>query len=124
MVCGCVIDLLDDYVVDALLDATAMGTNTVERGGVSVSHPSHLIIVGSMNPEEGELRPQLLDRIALQVEVGGIPDIEQRIEIITRQNEFLTDPLAFRQSYAGDQERLRSRIVHAQRLLLMISDSA
>ena len=111
------INLLDDYVVDALLDAAAMGINTVEREGVSVSHPAQFIIVGSMNPEEGELRPQLLDRIALQVEVEGIPDIEQRIEIVTRQNEFLKDPLAFRQSFAGDQERLMSRIVQAQRLL-------
>jgi len=111
------INLLDDYVVDALLDAAAMGINTVEREGVSISHPAQFIIVGSMNPEEGELRPQLLDRIALQVEVEGIPDIEQRIEIITRQNDFLNDPAAFRQSFSGDQERLRAKIVQAQRLL-------
>ena len=111
------INLLDDYVVDALLDAAAMGINTVEREGISISHPAQFIIVGSMNPEEGELRPQLLDRIALQVEVEGIPDIEQRVEIVTRQDDFLRDPESFKQAYAGDQERLRSKIVQAQRLL-------
>ena len=111
------INLLDDYVVDALLDSAAMGINTVEREGISISHPAQFIIVGSMNPEEGELRPQLLDRIALQVEVEGIPDIEQRVEIVTRQDEFLRDPESFKQAYAGDQERLRSKIVQAQRLM-------
>ena len=111
------INLLDDYVVDALLDAAAMGINTVEREGISISHPAQFIIVGSMNPEEGELRPQLLDRIALQVEVEGIPDIEQRVEIVTRQDDFLRDPASFKQAYASDQERLQSKIVHAQRLL-------
>jgi len=111
------INLLDDYVVDALLDAAAMGINTVEREGISISHPAQFIIVGSMNPEEGELRPQLLDRIALQVEVEGIPDIEQRVEIVTRQDEFLRDPESFKQAYTSDQERLRSKIVQAQRLL-------
>jgi len=115
------INLLDDYVVDALLDAAAMGVNTVEREGVSVSHPAQFIIVGSMNPEEGELRPQLLDRIALQVEVEGIPDIEQRIEIVVRQNEFQRDPLEFRRQYDGDQERLRARIIQARSLLSRIT---
>lgn len=117
------INLLDDYVVDALLDAAAMGINTVEREGVSISHPSQFIIVGSMNPEEGELRPQLLDRIALQVEVEGIPDIEQRIEIVTRQNQFLEDPVTSRRSYGSDQERLKSRILQAQRLLPKVTIS-
>ncbi|MFQ6055550.1 MAG: ATP-binding protein [Methanosarcinales archaeon] len=111
------INLLDDYVVDALLDAAAMGINTVEREGVSVSHPANFIIVGSMNPEEGELRPQLLDRIALQVEVEGIPDIEQRIEIIERRNKFNKDPMLFRSEYEQDQSALRAKIVRAQQLL-------
>jgi Mg-chelatase subunit ChlI len=111
------INLLDDFVVDALLDAAAMNVNTVEREGVSVSHPSNFIIVGSMNPEEGELRPQLLDRIALQVEVVGIPDIEQRIEIIERGNRFNDDPLQFRRDFENEQENLRVKIVKAKQLL-------
>ncbi|SES63378.1 protoporphyrin IX magnesium-chelatase [Methanococcoides vulcani] len=111
------INLLDDFVVDALLDAAAMGVNTVEREGVSVSHPANFIIVGSMNPEEGELRPQLLDRIALQVEVEGIADIEQRIEIIERRNQFNKDPQQFRRDFENEQEKLRTRIIKAKQLL-------
>lgn len=111
------INLLDDFVVDALLDAAAMSVNTVEREGVSVSHSSNFIIVGSMNPEEGELRPQLLDRIALQVEVVGIPDIEQRIEIIERGNRFNDNPLQFRRDFENEQENLRVKIVKAKQLL-------
>ena len=111
------INLLDDYVVDALLDAAAMGMNTVEREGVSLSHPAKFIIVGSMNPEEGELRPQLLDRIALQVEVQGITDLEQRVEIIRRNNEFQQDPVSLRRRFESDQERLKSKIEQAQMLI-------
>jgi Mg-chelatase subunit ChlI len=111
------INLLDDFVVDALLDAAAMSVNTVEREGVSVSHPSNFIIVGSMNPEEGELRPQLLDRIALQVEVVGIPDIEQRIEIIERGNRFNDNPPQFRRDFENEQENLRMKIFKAKQLL-------
>ncbi|MBN1134561.1 MAG: AAA family ATPase [Methanosarcinaceae archaeon] len=115
------INLLDDFVVDALLDAAAMNVNTVEREGVSVSHPSNFIIVGSMNPEEGELRPQLLDRIALQVEVVGIPDIEQRIEIIERGNRFNDNPLQFRRDFENEQEKLRLKIVKANQLLSRVT---
>ncbi|AKB85970.1 ATP-binding protein [Methanococcoides methylutens] len=111
------INLLDDFVVDALLDAAAMGVNTVEREGVSVSHPANFIIVGSMNPEEGELRPQLLDRIALQVEVEGISDIEQRVEIIERRNRFNKDPQQFRRDFESEQEKLRTRIIKAKQIL-------
>jgi Mg-chelatase subunit ChlI len=110
------INLLDDFVVDALLDAAAMGVNTVEREGVSVSHPSNFIIVGSMNPEEGELRPQLLDRIALQVEVTGIQDIEQRVEIVERRNRFNKDPDSFKKEFEPEQNRLHARIVKAQQM--------
>jgi len=117
------INLLDDFVVDALLDAAAMGVNTVEREGVSVSHPSNFIIIGSMNPEEGELRPQLLDRIALQVEVVGIPDIEQRIEIVERGNRFNEDPQQFLREFEMEQENLRSKIVKAKQLLLRVTTS-
>jgi Mg-chelatase subunit ChlI len=115
------INLLDDYVVDALLDAAAMGMNTVEREGVSASHPASFIIVGSMNPEEGELRPQLLDRIALQVEVEGISDVEQRVEIIERRNAFASDPAKFREEFKSESDRLRSRIVSAKKALPKIN---
>ncbi len=115
------INLLDDYVVDALLDAAAMGMNTVEREGVSASHPASFIIVGSMNPEEGELRPQLLDRIALQVEVEGIIDVEQRVEIIERRGAFARDPVKFREDFKAESDRLRTRIVAAKKLLPKIS---
>ena len=114
------INLLDDFVVDALLDAAAMGINTVEREGVSVSHPAGFIIVGSMNPEEGELRPQLLDRIALQVEVVGIPDIEQRVEIIEGRNRFNDEPDIYRKEFQTEQDRLHARIVKAQQMLLNV----
>jgi len=111
------INLLDDYVVDVLLDSAAMGVNTVERESVSVSHPSKFIIVGSMNPEEGELRPQLLDRIALQVEVKGIEDIEERIEIMRRREDFNQDPQSFRQKYETKQREIKERIESARKIL-------
>src|ERR1700688_1696201 len=89
------VNLLDDHIVDVLLDAAAMGQNTVEREGVSVSHPSRFILVGTMNPEEGELRPQLLDRFGLCVGVEGIRDVRQRVEIVERREAFEEDPTAF-----------------------------
>ncbi|MCK5661382.1 MAG: AAA family ATPase, partial [Methanosarcinales archaeon] len=117
------INLLDDYVVDALLDAAAMGVNTVERESISVSHASNFVIVGSMNPEEGELRPQLLDRIALQVEVEGIKDLEQRVEIVELRNSFNDDPQRFRDKFEEDQKRLQSKIERAQQLLPTVTTS-
>lgn len=117
------INLLDDYVVDALLDAAAMGVNTVERESISISHASNFVIVGSMNPEEGELRPQLLDRIALQVEVEGIKDLEQRVEIVELRNSFNDDSQRFRNRFEEDQKRLRSKIERAQQLLPTITTS-
>jgi Mg-chelatase subunit ChlI len=82
------VNLLDDHLVDVLLDAAAMGVNFVEREGVSFSHPSQFVLIGTMNPEEGELRPQLLDRFALSVEVKGIPYREARAEIVRRRVAF------------------------------------
>ncbi len=111
------INLLDDYIVDILLDAAASGQVVVEREGVSVTYPSHFIIVGSMNPEEGELRPQLLDRIALQTEVAGIHDIEKRMEIIRRREEFTQDPEGFRAKYEPEQKALREKIEEARKRL-------
>lgn len=111
------INLLDDYIVDVLLDAAAMGVVTVEREAVSVSYPGRFIIVGSMNPEEGALRPQLLDRIALQVKVKGVEDIFGRMEIVKRREEFNANPAAFREKYKSQQEEMRKKIERAREIL-------
>jgi magnesium chelatase subunit I len=111
------INLLDDYIVDVLLDAAAMGVVTVEREGVSVSYPAKFIIIGSMNPEEGALRPQLLDRIGLVVKIRGIENVEERIEIVKRRDDFDKDPAVFRRKYAASQEELRKRIADARKRL-------
>ena len=111
------INLLDDYIVDILLDAASSGVVTIEREGISISHPSRFIIVGSMNPEEGELRPQILDRIALQSDVVGIQDVQQRIDIVKRREEFTADPDGFRDKFEGQRSELRGKIVKARELL-------
>src|SRR5881398_2065230 len=97
------VNLLDDHIVDVLLDAAAMGINTVEREGVSVSHPSRFILVGTMNPEEGELRPQLLDRFGLCVDVETLQDIDDRLRIVEREQRFAEDPAGLRQEVAGEE---------------------
>jgi len=111
------VNLLDDHLVDVLLDAAAMGINYVEREGVSFSHPSQFILVGTMNPEEGELRPQLLDRFALSVEVKGIPYKEARAEIIRRRVAYENDPSSFIAHQFDNQEQIRQKIVDATNLL-------
>jgi magnesium chelatase subunit D len=111
------VNLLDDHLVDVLLDAAAMGVNYVEREGVSFSHPAQFILVGTMNPEEGELRPQLLDRFALSVEVKGIPYREARAEIVRRRIAFENNPASFITSQQNDQENTRRKIVEASKLL-------
>ena len=98
------INLLDDHVVDVLLDAAAMGVNTVEREGVSYSHPARFVLVGTMNPEEGDIRPQLLDRFALSVTVTGEHDRENRKEVIKRRLAYEADPEGFIASYQKEQE--------------------
>jgi len=108
------VNLLDDHIVDVLLDAAAMGVNTVEREGVSFSHPAEFILVGTMNPEEGELRPQLLDRFALCANVRGSLDLEERVEVIRRRADFEADPEAFARLWAEDEELLAARIVAAR----------
>jgi magnesium chelatase subunit I len=108
------VNLLDDHIVDVLLDAAAMGENVVEREGVSVRHPAEFILVGTMNPEEGDLRPQLLDRFGLVVDVEGVSEVDDRVEISTRRASFDSDPVAFREEYADDQQELRDRIVTAR----------
>src|SRR5229473_1717810 len=104
------VNLLDDHIVDVLLDAAAMGVNTVEREGVSVSHPSRFILVGTMNPEEGELRPQLLDRFGLCVDVEGIRDLDKRVEIVEKRAVWEDDPHKFVQQHAESEQDVRSHI--------------
>jgi magnesium chelatase subunit D len=111
------VNLLDDHLVDVLLDAAAMGVNYVEREGVSFSHPSQFVLIGTMNPEEGELRPQLLDRFALSVEVKGIPYKEARAEIVRRRIAFESDPAGFVAAQYNNQEQARQKIVSAIKLL-------
>lgn len=115
------VNLLDDHIVDVLLDAAAMGTNTVEREGVSVSHPARFMLVGTMNPEEGELRPQLLDRFGLCVDVVGITDIAQRVEIVERREAYDEDREAFASTYADAEKAEAKRISQA---MAMIDDVA
>jgi len=111
------VNLLDDHLVDVLLDAAAMGVNTVEREGISVSHPSRFILVGTMNPEEGEIRPQLLDRFGLSVDVKTTRDEAERIQVIKVVEGFEKDPESFSRGYEEKQEDLRRRILEARNLL-------
>ena len=111
------VNLLHDHVVDQLLDAAAMGRVTVERDGVSVGHAARFVLVGTMNPEEGELRPQLLDRFGLTVEVAAPRDPDLRAEVIRRRVAFESDPAAFAAAYAERERALSERIVAARELL-------
>jgi len=110
------VNLLDDHVVDLLLDSAAMGVNVVEREGISFSHPSRFILVGTMNPEEGELRPQLLDRFALCVDIGGISDPNARVDILERRVRYERDPEEFCESWCDVEDVLTRRIREAQEL--------
>jgi Mg-chelatase subunit ChlI len=111
------VNLLSDHITDVILDAAASGWNIVEREGISVQHPSRFILVGTMNPEEGELRPQLLDRMSLHVEVSSIFDEEQRVMIMKRNLKFENDPLGFRLTFEDEQKRLLSQILKAKKML-------
>ncbi|MGV9797093.1 VWA domain-containing protein [Mycobacterium sp. NPDC003449] len=111
------VNLLHDHLVDLLLDAAAMGRLTVERDGISVTHAARFVLVGTMNPEEGELRPQLLDRFGLSVEVAAPRDPAQRAEVVRRRLLFDADPAAFCAGYAAAEQRLRDRIHQAQQHL-------
>jgi len=108
------VNLLDDHLVDTLLDAAAMGVNTVEREGVSFTHPARFMLVGTMNPEEGELRPQLLDRFGLCVDVTGMRDPAQRVEIVRRRRAFEEDPAAFAETWRPAEDELRAKITSAR----------
>lgn len=111
------VNLLDDYVADSLLDAAATGWNVIEREGVSFRHPARFILVGSMNPEEGELRPQILDRFGLCVNVEAPMDPEVRAEIVRRVEEFHSDPVGFYRRYEGRERELTEKVSRARRLL-------
>ncbi|MFB7862155.1 putative cobaltochelatase [Streptomyces sp. NPDC056069] len=111
------VNLLHDHLVDLLLDAAAMGSSYVEREGVSVRHAARFLLVGTMNPEEGELRPQLLDRFGLTVEVAASREPEQRVEVVRRRLAFDDDPAAFAARWADEETALRERIAAARTLL-------
>ncbi len=111
------VNLLDDHIVDVLLDAAAMGVNTIEREGISFQHPARFILVGTMNPEEGDLRPQLLDRFALAVDVRGIHDAASRIAIMERNLAFEQDPEGFYETWRPQEQALARQIEEARRLL-------
>ncbi|GAA4105032.1 MULTISPECIES: putative cobaltochelatase [Streptomyces] len=111
------VNLLHDHLIDLLLDAAAMGSSYVEREGVSVRHAARFLLVGTMNPEEGELRPQLLDRFGLTVEVAASREPEQRVEVVRRRLAYDDDPAGFAARWAEDEGALRQRIVAARELL-------
>src|SRR3990170_4833769 len=111
------VNLLDDHVVDLLLDSAALGMNIVEREGISFTHPARYILVGTMNPEEGDLRPQLLDRFALSVEITGIRDARERVLIIERNLAFESNPEEFRKEWLGRENELSLRIEQARTLV-------
>ena len=115
------VNLLPDHIADDLLDAAATGWNFVEREGISVSHPSRFIFIGTMNPEEGELRPQLLDRFPLSVTVGSITSVEDRVEIIKRNMEFEAGPESFYEKFRLMQDELRNRILQARKILANVA---
>ncbi|MFC7930598.1 putative cobaltochelatase [Streptomyces cinereoruber] len=115
------VNLLHDHLIDLLLDAAAMGFSNVEREGVSVRHAARFLLVGTMNPEEGELRPQLLDRFGLTVEVAASRDPEQRVEVVRRRLAFEDDPAAFAARWADEEAALRGRIIAARALLPQVT---
>ncbi|WP_031510535.1 putative cobaltochelatase [Streptomyces megasporus] len=115
------VNLLQDFLIDSLLDAAAMGVTHVEREGVSVRHASRFLLVGTMNPEEGELRPQLLDRFGLTVEVTASRETDERVEVVRRRLAYEEDPAAFAARWAGEEAALRERIAAARALLPTVS---
>ncbi len=115
------VNLLSDHLVDALLDAAAMGYNYVEREGISVTHSARFILVGTMNPEEGDLRPQLLDRFGLAVTVTGLDDPQQRAEVVRRRIAFEQDPAGFAARWRQEESAQRGRIIAGQQRLSQVA---
>jgi len=118
------VNLLDDHVVDILLDSAAMGMNIVEREGISFIHPARFILVGTMNPEEGDLRPQLLDRFALSVDIRGIRDARNRVKIMERNLAFEADPEGFREEWLPKEEEISRQIERARLLVRNVAYSS
>ena len=111
------VNLLDDHLVDILLDSAASGWNTVEREGISIRHPARFVLVGSGNPEEGELRPQLLDRFGMHSEIRTVKSPELRVQIVEQRSEFDKNPQESLAKYSVKQEEFRNKIINAQKLL-------
>ncbi|BAU15531.1 protoporphyrin IX magnesium-chelatase [Leptolyngbya sp. NIES-3755] len=111
------VNLLDDHLVDVLLDSAASGWNTVEREGISIRHPARFVLVGSGNPEEGELRPQLLDRFGMHAEIRTVKEPALRVQIVEQRTEFDQDPVPFLEKYEPQQNDLQRQIVDAQERL-------
>jgi Mg-chelatase subunit ChlI len=111
------VNLLDDHVVDLLLDSAAMAVNVVEREGISFTHPAKFILVGTMNPEEGDLRPQLLDRFAFSVQIKGLPDTLQRVQIMERRIAFEVDPEGFREKWREQETQLSDQISSGRKMV-------
>ena len=118
------VNLLDDHVVDVLLDSAAMGVNMVEREGISFTHPARFILVGTMNPEEGELRPQLLDRFALSVDIVGIREARERVMIMERNLAFEQDAEAFRRKWMPKEEELSHQIERGRELVGQVTHTS
>jgi magnesium chelatase subunit I len=120
------VNLLEDHLVDLLLDVAASGENVIEREGLSVRHPARFVLIGSGNPEEGELRPQLLDRFGLSVEVKTPTDLAQRVEVIRRRDAYERDPAGFAAAWHKEDARVRRRIVAARERLaaVKVTDAA
>jgi len=115
------VNLLDDHLVDVLLDSAASGWNTVEREGISVRHPARFVLIGSGNPEEGELRPQLLDRFGMSVEVRTVRDPNLRVQVVDQRTAFDSDPESFSTSVQSNQDALQQKVLQAQQLLEQVS---
>jgi magnesium chelatase subunit I len=111
------VNLLDDHLVDILLDSAASGWNTVEREGISIRHPARFVLVGSGNPEEGELRPQLLDRFGMHAEIRTVKDPILRVKVVEERTSFDQTPMVWIENYEAQQQELRDRIIAAQKLL-------
>jgi magnesium chelatase subunit I len=115
------VNLLDDHLVDVLLDSAASGWNTVEREGISIRHPAQFVLIGSGNPEEGELRPQLLDRFGMHAEIRTVREAEQRVRIVEQRTEFDQDPEGFTARCQAEQNALQQKIVEAQARLPQVT---
>lgn len=115
------VNLLDDHLVDVLLDSAASGWNTVEREGISICHPARFILIGSGNPEEGELRPQLLDRFGMHAQIKTVRDPFLRVKIVTERSEFEKDPKSYVKKFEVEQQKLKDKIVSARANLKDIS---